>query len=169
MGYGLSRELALKTAGKYSDSDEVQKRSKFLILIHHLGWNYCLVPGAGHLERAWKSRNGRLPRVAQVGSRPLCLDERTHTGCHQESQQYRKSQNGGEKKNVKLKLKTLTITFQALRMNKEYENISFFLSACTDYGIDKNYLFQVQTRHKEWELGRFTQWNNGNPEKAGLT
>ena len=24
-GYGLSRELALKTAGKYSDSDEVSK------------------------------------------------------------------------------------------------------------------------------------------------
>ena len=29
-------------------------------------------------------------------------------------------------------------------MNKEYENISFFLSACSDYGIDKNDLFQVK-------------------------
>ena len=34
--------------------------------------------------------------------------------------------------------------FQALRMNKEYENISFFLTACTEYGIDKNDLFQVK-------------------------
>ena len=29
-------------------------------------------------------------------------------------------------------------------MNKEYENISFFLTACTQYGIDKNDLFQVK-------------------------
>ena len=30
-------------------------------------------------------------------------------------------------------------------MNKEYENISFFLKACNEYGIDKNDLFQVSS------------------------
>ena len=36
-GYGLSRELALKTAGKYSDSDEV----RFLVIFY--------VPDFGHI------------------------------------------------------------------------------------------------------------------------
>ena len=31
-GYGLSRELALKTAGKYSDSDEVSKQKQNVII-----------------------------------------------------------------------------------------------------------------------------------------
>ena len=33
--------------------------------------------------------------------------------------------------------------FQALRQNKENENISFFLKACEDYGLNKTDLFQV--------------------------
>ena len=33
-------------------------------------------------------------------------------------------------------------------MNKEYENISFFLEACHKYGIDKNDLFQVRKTSK---------------------
>ena len=37
-------------------------------------------------------------------------------------------------------------------MNKEYENISFFLSACSDYGIDKNDLFQVSVQKPEINL-----------------
>jgi len=32
---------------------------------------------------------------------------------------------------------------QALRQNKENENISFFLKACEDYGLNKTDLFQV--------------------------
>jgi hypothetical protein len=38
---------------------------------------------------------------------------------------------------------TENVKMAALRMNKEYENISFFLTACTQYGIDKNDLFQT--------------------------
>ena len=37
----------------------------------------------------------------------------------------------------------MTEIFQALRQNKENENISFFLKACEDYGLNKTDLFQV--------------------------
>ena len=49
-------------------------------------------------------------------------------------------------------LHLLITHFQALRMNKEYENISFFLSACSDYGIDKNDLFQVSFKKPKINL-----------------
>ena len=41
------------------------------------------------------------------------------------------------------------IHFQALRQNKENENISFFLQACESYGLNKADLFQVSlTSHQ---------------------
>ena len=76
-GYGLSRELALKTAGKYSDSDEVSKQKKNVTnytLTFSVG-NYCLVPNFGYFERARGAGYGRLPRVAQIRSHTVRINE----------------------------------------------------------------------------------------------
>lgn len=111
MGYGLSRELALKTAGKYSDSDEAEI----------IAWFQSLGISNGPADRGMEGFQEWLK-----SGHVLCdLMNSLAPGAV-------KKINNTEK--VKMK---------ALRMNKEYENISFFLSACTDYGIDKNDLFQT--------------------------
>lgn len=111
MGYGLSRELALKTAGKYSDSDEAEI----------IAWFQALGISNGPESRGMDGfqewlKSGHVLCALMNALTPGAI----------------KKVNNTEK-----------VKMAALRMNKEYENISFFLSACTDYGIDKNDLFQT--------------------------
>ena len=74
-GYGLSRELALKTAGKYSDSDEVSLNFVLKITNENSVRDYCLVSISWHLKWSGQPRNGRIPRVAKIGAYTLRFDE----------------------------------------------------------------------------------------------
>jgi len=111
MGYGLSRELALKTAGKYSDADEEEIIAWFLAL------NITTGPSSRGMDEfmEWLKSGAVLCNLM----------------------------NSLAPGSIKKIHKTDTVKMAALRMNKEYENISFFLKACNEYGIDKNDLFQT--------------------------
>jgi len=110
-GYGLSRELALKTAGKYSDSDESEI----------IAWFQTLNISNGPADRGMDG----FAEWLKSGHILCALMNQLAPGSVRKINQ------------------TANVKMAALRMNKEYENISFFLSACTDYGIDKNDLFQT--------------------------
>jgi len=109
--YGLSRELALKTAGKYSDADEAEI----------IAWFNALGISTGPAERGMDGFQEWLKSG-------LLLCELINKLC---PGAVRKVHN------------TASVKMAALRMNKEYENISFFLDGCTTYGLQKTDLFQT--------------------------
>lgn len=111
MGYGLSRELALKTAGKYSDADEEEI----------IAWFLALNITAGPNQRGMDGFMEWLKSGSVLCSLMNLLSPGSVRKIHD----------------------TEKVKMHALRMNKEYENISFFLKACNEYGIDKNDLFQT--------------------------
>jgi len=109
--YGLSRELALKTAGKYSDADETEI----------IAWLNALGLSSGPEQRGMDGFQEWL----KSGTLLCELINTLLPGA------------------VKKIHKTATIKMAALRMNKEYENISFFLDGCVKYGLQKTDLFQT--------------------------
>lgn len=109
--YGLSRELALKTAGKYSDSDETEI----------IAWFNALGLSTGPEQRGMDGFQEWL----KSGSLLCQLINTLLPGA------------------VKKVHDTSKVKMAALRMNKEYENISFFLDGCTKYGLQKTDLFQT--------------------------
>jgi hypothetical protein len=111
MGYGLSRELALKTQAKYNSNDEAEIVSWITTLLNISG------PDAAGPEGFQKwLKDGQI----------LC-----------------NLMNAIQPGSIKKVHNTSTVKLAGLRVNKECENISFFLSAVTNYGLNKHDLFQT--------------------------
>ncbi|CAG5080278.1 Oidioi.mRNA.OKI2018_I69.PAR.g9527.t1.cds [Oikopleura dioica] len=110
-GFGLTRELALKTAGKYSDSDE----SEIIAWFSDLGISSG--PDARGMDGFQEWLKDGTILCALINTLAPGTVKKIHN--------------------------TKTVKLQALRMNKEYENISFFLDGCTKYGLEKSDLFQT--------------------------
>lgn len=123
-GFGLSREIANKINAKYDADDEKTVVAWIASVIHYNG----AVPSGKDAVHTWLRDGNILCSVINT------LKPGTIRKVH--------------------KWDEFTATPSAMRKNKEQENISFFLKAADDFGVQKTDLFQTVDLYEQQNMAQ---------------